>query len=408
MNTTIEKIVGLLFEDLVLTDEVNAIREEILQNCQERYQDLREAGLSEDDAIAAVIESLSGMEEMLSEYPRKEENEEHCDAERISDHYDEETGCYLHSWLVDPAQKPVREIRLERMVGAEVTIKPSDDELIHVECESDNPETDLLCGMEGGVLTIALAERAANRFASFAREHFGQNWMGLSNLSHIFDDFINRVATTDAFSGEIQLTLYLPDFLSPALHVHTAEGTVEVKGLTLERFDAASAGGDITLDHVTLRGELHTTTVSGTISVIQSKANRALLLSTSGSIDVIGSSIAEKARINSTSGDITWLSDCRELELRSVSGDAEVRGLAESISFNSVSGNAEIYVQDTRLQQFKAKTVSGDVDVFLPEGRQAELRCSSISGSITTRIPSIPDSSLLITISTTSGDIEVK
>ena len=71
MNTTIEKIVNLLFEDLAETEETIAIREEILQNCQERYQDLREAGISEDDAIHAVIESLSGMEEMLSEYPRK-------------------------------------------------------------------------------------------------------------------------------------------------------------------------------------------------------------------------------------------------------------------------------------------------------------------------------------------------
>ena len=44
MNATIEKIVNLLFEDLAETEETTAIREEVLQNCQERYQDLREAG----------------------------------------------------------------------------------------------------------------------------------------------------------------------------------------------------------------------------------------------------------------------------------------------------------------------------------------------------------------------------
>ena len=65
MNATIAKIVNLLFEDLAESEEVLAIRDEIQQNCQERYQDLREAGISEDDAIHAVIESLNGMEAII-------------------------------------------------------------------------------------------------------------------------------------------------------------------------------------------------------------------------------------------------------------------------------------------------------------------------------------------------------
>ena len=48
MNPTIEKIIGLLFEDLEESEEVRAIYEEVCQNCQERYQDKLALGLSED------------------------------------------------------------------------------------------------------------------------------------------------------------------------------------------------------------------------------------------------------------------------------------------------------------------------------------------------------------------------
>ena len=71
MNATVERIVNLLFEDLQESEEVIALREEVMNNCQERYRDLRAQGLGEDDAIGQVVESLKGMEEMLASYPKK-------------------------------------------------------------------------------------------------------------------------------------------------------------------------------------------------------------------------------------------------------------------------------------------------------------------------------------------------
>ena len=71
MNATVQRIVELLFEDLELTDEVQAIKDEVMNNCQERFGDLLKQGLSEDEAIGAVVESLKGMEDVLAQYPRK-------------------------------------------------------------------------------------------------------------------------------------------------------------------------------------------------------------------------------------------------------------------------------------------------------------------------------------------------
>lgn len=52
-NETVERIVNLLFQDVEMTDEVQALYDETMSNCQERYQDMTSRGLSDDDAIAA-------------------------------------------------------------------------------------------------------------------------------------------------------------------------------------------------------------------------------------------------------------------------------------------------------------------------------------------------------------------
>lgn len=75
-NETVERIVNLLFQDVEMTDEVQALYDETMSNCQERYQDMTSRGLSDDDAIAAVVESLKGMEDVISQYPKKSESPE--------------------------------------------------------------------------------------------------------------------------------------------------------------------------------------------------------------------------------------------------------------------------------------------------------------------------------------------
>ena len=54
-----------------MTDEVQALYDETMSNCQERYQDMTSRGLSDDDAIAAVVESLKGMEDVISARTRR-------------------------------------------------------------------------------------------------------------------------------------------------------------------------------------------------------------------------------------------------------------------------------------------------------------------------------------------------
>ena len=73
MNASVARIVDMLFEGIEESEEVRSIHDEIMNNCQERYANLLLDGYSEDEALAAVIESLKGMDEVLSGCPRKAE-----------------------------------------------------------------------------------------------------------------------------------------------------------------------------------------------------------------------------------------------------------------------------------------------------------------------------------------------
>ena len=71
MNQTVKRIVDLLFEDTVENEETKALHEELMNNCQEHYEDLIKRGLTEDEATGEVVDSLKGMKDVIDQYPKK-------------------------------------------------------------------------------------------------------------------------------------------------------------------------------------------------------------------------------------------------------------------------------------------------------------------------------------------------
>ena len=67
MNQTVKRIVDILFQETVENDETKALHEELMNNCQEHYQDLISRGLSEDEAIDEVVESLKRMKDVIAQ-----------------------------------------------------------------------------------------------------------------------------------------------------------------------------------------------------------------------------------------------------------------------------------------------------------------------------------------------------
>ncbi len=423
MNATIAKIVNLLFEDLVETEETIAIREEILQNCQERYQDLREAGISEDDAIHAVIESLSGMDEMLSEYPRKAEEPavapEPAEAEKESDEEAEE----VRAWSCDPIHSPIHEIRMEHMGSADVYVKPSQDHLIHVECA--NPELTLMTGIENGVLTIALSEQKQDEVKEEIKFSL-QDGFDLSSLGKMFEKLAKRFVSVNNIS-DAEITLEIPAAICPDVRISTTSGSVNAEPLTLGRMQITTTSGEVEMDSlaccsltitttsgdlalgdVEVKENLLLTSVSGDMEMRASKADTLKIHTTSGDIVLHGCSIASTASIKTTSGDVEWMNSVPELSAVSVSGDLRLSGAFQNVQFSTISGDVQLMAEENGLQLIKGATTSGDCTVRLPDSLEAAISCRSRSGDIHIQHASLPESPVKVDLSSVSGDIRVR
>lgn len=385
MNATITKIVGLLFEDLAQTDEVLAIREEVEQNCQERYRDLRQAGMEEDAAIHAVIESLNGMEEMLAGYPRKEETP----VQRPETSGAEEA----RSW--SSADERICEIRMEHMASADVSVVASEDEQVHVECS--NPELALMTGVENGVLTIALSEEQPGHIP-FSLE----NSFDLASIGRLFEKIAQR------FSNSFQhaeITLAIPAALRPSLNVHTASGNISIACLAFHQLQVGTASGDVELDDVS-QHELRISSASGDLTLTNVSAQQMQLSSVSGDVEFTNGS-ADVIKASSTSGDVTLGQIIvQHLQLSSISGDLEVDGTAPELTFKTVSGDVDVSLSG-EVYSISGKATNGDVDIHLPEGTRADVHCSTVSGDIHNRIGSLPGAPVSISLSTVNGDIHI-
>ena len=405
MNATIEKIVNLLFEDLVETEETAAIREEILQNCQERFSDLCEAGISEDDAIHAVIESLNGMEEMLSEYPRKAAvSDDKPEKTEIPEPAEVEDENDSRSWSCDPAQSPIREIRMEHMASADVQVCVSQDHLVHVECS--NPELTLMTGLENGVLTIALSDLSPGEAQDEIKFSL-QDGFDLSSIGRLFEKLAKKFVIINNMKGGAEITLALPKGLCPALQIGTSSGNVTVEPWHLESLCIGTASGDVELDSLSINTELRVVSASGDITLSGVQAKQVQLSSTSGDVEAHACTAAESVRLNTTSGDIEWQGDCRSLNATSISGDITQQGSTENVTFRTVSGDVEADLTAGGLLSLSGSTTSGDMDVRLPADLQVDLQLSMVSSHISTRVNHVPGAPVVVKLSTVSGDIEV-
>ena len=125
MNQTVKRIVDILFQDTVENDETKALHEELMNNCQEHYQDLISRGLSEDEAVAEVVESLKGMKDVIAQYPKKTSGP----ASFSEDDTNEEGKSFVFTGI-DTLKAETSD--------QDITVRPSADGAVHVWC--DDPE----------------------------------------------------------------------------------------------------------------------------------------------------------------------------------------------------------------------------------------------------------------------------
>lgn len=394
MNDTVSRIVEIMFQDVEMNEETAAIRDEVMNNCQERYNDLINSGIAEDNAIAAVIESLKGMEDVLAPYKRKAhrhtentENDQNGE-DTEDDEEEEETG---ERELIYAAQE-IHGIDLS-LISEDVSVEASDDENFHVLWDAEeNPLLDV--HVEHGVLTV---ERRPGEVKNKTRkEHIEIHIDG-------FDDMIKSL-------GQSMKNIFSKNGSNFSISFADSSVTIQVPENAMPHVKLRTTSGDIEVQEVAL-ADLSITTISGDIDVDldeDENLSRVDIRTTSG--DVETSYFAPVSSISSTSGDVEVEGRIDDLLVATISGDIDVRADVVKMNFKAVSGDVDMQFDSDELRSINGNTVSGDIEIELPDGLgQICINLQTRSGDTTTRYstngvgPTVTGS-----VTSMSGDITLR
>ena len=382
MNATICGIVDMLFKDTVDNAETRALREELLNNCLEHYQDLIGRGLTETEAVDAVVESLNGMKEVIDQYPKKEETvyQEETQTRKEpeeTDYFIEKNNEEQHR-IFDAGM--IRRIRSDLRDG-DLNVGLSRDSKIHIRCE--NPER-IGCEVAGSLLRIYHRNQQPNDKDNMKLKGEDISLKGILN-------FVSK-AISKGFTGSDGATVYLdlPEGKADEMVFNAMSGNITVKHCVANHMIIHTTSGDV---EVQLDSEMKTDMLN--------------VGSASGDITFRGN--AERAEITSISGDVELEGSCTSIRMKSTSGDVDLTGCARDVVTHTISGDQTIILRNADASAIDAGSTSGDIEINLPKtaaGVHAILQ--TVSGDKTCMIPDAGESAMLqIHAKTVSGDIHI-
>lgn len=366
MNQTVKKIVDILFQDTVENEETRALHEELMNNCQEHFQDLVNRGLSEDEAVSEVVDSLKGMKDVIAQYPKK--------AAGAGVKQEEKTGI----WLFDGADT----LKVETQ-NQDIYVGPSADGSIHVYCEDPEGLKAEQNGNTVRVTGVKKTEKAASAFQMKDGEE-----ISIGALLNMVGNAIRNV--TSSFVNGPAIRVEVPDGQMAEIELNSRSGDVECTCAMARKMTARSTSGEVKLEPV------------------NEKTAEVLLVSTvSGDAEIHGSAL--DGEVSSMSGDARVDGVFDVLKVKSTSGDVAFAGTVKDLTASSVSGDAEITVENTSVRHIEAKSTSGDVEIQLPKLPSVHAECSTVSGSCLSRLSDAGiDAAVQIRAKSISGDVTVQ
>lgn len=398
MNDTVARIVEIMFQDVEMNEETSAIRDEIMNNCQERYNDLVNSGVAEDDAIAAVIESLKGMEDVLAPYKKK--------APHVSDEEEDELNGERHMTF---RAEEIHQVSV-CLVSENVNIEASDDDDYHVTWDAnDNPL--VYAELVNGVLKVERKPGEAvntsrisktelefkNDIDGFIKTEEGKIEINMDSISRAMKSLGEKIKLQFSNGVNIgfgpaggEVTIQVPESAIPHVKLLTTSGDIDVQDTALADLNIISTSGDVNV-------ELDEDQVLRVVEI----------RTTSGDIEV--SAFAQDMTIASTSGDAEIEGRVNMLTVNTISGDIDVRADVQNITFKAVSGDVDMEFDSDEIRQVNGSTISGDIDIDLPGGLGfMDIHAKTRSGDVTTRChtngvgPTVSGS-----VTSMSGDITI-
>ena len=389
MNETVKRIVEILFRDVEMTDEAAAVKDEVMNNCQERYADLVASGLSEDEAVAQVEESLKGMEEVIAEFPKVHKGAEVCVAE------DGKRDLSFDAGLIELVDV--------QMIDEEVSFAASDDDMIHVQYDGETlpyvrayvqyntlhvePDEDIARNQKRNRNSNLRVDINGDN-VRVSRENRGVMETIFGAVNDLADSLKNM--SIQIKLGEGDVTILLPAAWRNSIQCRTTSGNVEAQDVAAKRIQIETTNGDVTVD------------------VHQKELQSACIKTTSGDVEL---SVYEcrSCKVETMSGDVDLSGTYNGLEVNTISGDVELAGEFDTLNCKAVSGDMDITVHNDDLQTANLRTTSGDVELSMTGScASANVTTRTVTGDVINSVPYRGEPSAKIHIETVSGDITVE
>lgn len=380
MNATVTRIVEILFQDTVMSEEVTAFKDEVMNNCQERYDDLRSCGMGEDEAIDAVVESLKGMEKVIAQYPQKKVEQ--------MEHEDESSSADETDLVFDP--DVIRQVKT-LTTSENVNYEYSSDDMIHVYYNKEQMPY-LVVEANGDTLQIRRDNDLAGQFEkAFRNEHGSMEINSFADFMQGMRKVLNRMHGNFSFQSR-SVTISLPQNRVMEISSAATSGDLSIDSINVNRLTLTSTSGNV---EISMRDNV--------------RAERIQVNTTSGDMTIHAN--ANAAELRAVSGDVEYEGDCPELLVSTVSGDSSISSSMTHVKMISVSGDMELHVKDDSLRQVDANTTSGDLSIHLPQVLQGrvEVQMKSVSGDCHSRYGCCDDAPLAtVHMKSVSGDLSLE
>lgn len=364
--------VDYIFDQYVSTQELGELRDEILLDAEDRYQDCLSRGLTAADARKEVIDSLGDLKEMLDQIGavRKKKDARMESLRAVMMDAGNDIAFFVSS-LFDDDSEETGDV-YENIHAVRIGCRRADVEIL-----------------EG-------KDEKAEVFIS-----------GCTECLHVRaeDDVlvIDETETNKMIGREGRVKIRVPENLR-LFSAENAAGDLDIEGLHAQEAEITLGSGDLSMKRCS-GDRISAETVSGDIELQDCAFQDAAVTSKSGDAAIASESCAD-CRIRTVSGDIEIRIDAPDhLEAETKSGDvhAEMHETRECL-IRSVAGDISM-IADT-FEKLSATSVSGDIRCRAGKD-PVEVQLKSRVGSVHCAIPSAV-SDRKLTIETVTGDITVR
>lgn len=436
MNRIETKIIIMVTNRLAEAKDSDAkteMIEELSENLYQRYLELAESGVPEEEALQKAVESLGDVDELLAyleDIEKEEDSKESIQEFQEEKEFQKESFSYStddpedgFSFSTDDMENGIGKIVSAAFSTAKAAVDCAKDvakdvseqfkekypegafrqftvrtgkkvdctaippESVHsLEIHLTNGSVDLMCtGKKEGLIEV---EGDTDEIETMLKDD-GILLISQENTASAAYFFMRGMRRSD-------LTVRVPEKIWEEVVISTVNGDVSIgRGMNGQELRVTTASGDVELaetafDRIDLRATSGDIEGLGLSGILRAETK-------SGDIELEGN--GSRCELFSASGDICFSGASREINCTSTSGDVELNleNLPEKMKASSISGDCEIRVPKEQGFRVSYKTVSGDFETNLSltgkvgeksgeavfgDGCCGELRVSSVSGDI--------------------------